>query len=312
MKLRSLVAGAAGAAGAAAITNRALANTAGDLPPALPGDQGTYRWRGMDVSYSELGDPEAPDLLLLHGLNVSASSHEFASVAADLAEEFHVIAPDLPGFGRSDRPPLVYSGSIYEGFVTDFVRDVTDEPIVVASSLSGAYATRAAGDTDVSRLVLICPTDDTMPGERLWLRTLARSPFLGTTLHNLVTSKAAIRYFSADHGYYDERNVDDEHVEYQWKSAHQPRARYAPASFLSGHLDPDVDLGEELAELDIPKTLVWGREAETTPLSEGRTLAERADARLVVIDYTKLLPHVEHPETFMEVVNEELSLAKHE
>ena len=52
----------------------------------------------------------------------------------------------------------------------------------------------------------------------------------------------------------------------------------------------------------IPTTLVWGKNAETTPLSRGHELAERADARLVSIDRSKLLPHVEHPERIVDVV----------
>jgi hypothetical protein len=47
-------------------------------------------------------------------------------------------------------------------------------------------------------------------------------------------------------------------------------------------------------------TIVWGREAEITPLSRGRTLAESADARLVVFDDAKLLPHVEFPAAFLD------------
>ena len=310
MKLRTLLAGAAGAVGATALANRAIAGAAGDLPPGLLGDEGTYRWRGMDVAYAELGDPEDPDLVLFHGVNAAGSNREFDGIAADLAEEYHVLAPDLPGFGRSDRPPLVYSASLYQGFVTDFLRDLTDEPIVLGSSLTGAYAASAARDVDVSRLVLVCPTDDTMPGRRVWLRTLLRSPLVGTALHNAITSKRAIRYFSADHGFFDEENIDEQYVDYHWRAAHQPGARYAPASFVSGFLDPDEDLGDALEAVDAPTTLVWGRETEMSPLEEGRQLAEQADARLVVVDYAKLQPHVEHPDAVLSLLADDLSVTR--
>jgi pimeloyl-ACP methyl ester carboxylesterase len=312
MKLRTLLAGAAGAVGGTALANRAIATAATDLPPGLEGEDGTYRWRGMDVSYAELGDPEDPDLVLFHGVSAAASNREFEGIASGLAEEYHVLAPDLPGFGRSDRPPLVYSGSLYEGFVTDFLRDMTDEPIVLASSLSGSYAASAATDADVTRLVLICPTDSTMPGRRVWLRTLMRSPLVGTAVHNLVTTKPAIRYFTADHGFLDEENIDDEYVEYRWQTAHQRGARFAPASFISGFLDPDIDLKETLAGVDAPTTLVWGRESELSPLDDGRALAEHIDARLVVVDYAKLQPHVEHPDAVLSLLADDLSVAEHE
>lgn len=314
MKLRTVLGGVVGAIGTAAVANAVLARRADDLPPAIEGDQNVYRWRGMDVAYTERGDPDDPDLLLLHGVSAAGSGQEFADVVEEFAEDHHVLVPDLPGFGRSDRPPLIYSPTLYEGFIADFIRDETAEPTAVGSSLTGAYLASAAGkpEVDVARLILISPTTETMPGQRTWLRSILRAPLIGTAITNLVASKPAIRYFSADHGYYDASTITDEQVEYQWQSAHQAGARYAPASFISGYLDPDVDLAEQLIDLDVPTTLVWGRETETTPLSEGRELADRSDARLVVVDYARLLPHAEHPETFAQLLREELSLPEGE
>ncbi|NHN49914.1 alpha/beta hydrolase [Halostella sp. JP-L12] len=302
MKLRRLAAAAAGGLGATALANAALARRADPLDPPLPGDQGTYRWRGIDVAYTEAGDPEDPDVALFHGVNLAGSSREFDAVFDRLAENHHVLAPDLPGFGRSDRPPLLYSASLYESFVADFLADLTADATVVASSLTGAYAVRAAGRTDVSRLVLVCPSADSMGDRDAGRRLLFRLPLVGTAAFNLLASKPSIRYFGADHGYYDASNVPEEEIEYQWQSAHQPGARYAPASFLSGFLGPEMDLEAELAALDVPVTLVWGREAEVNPLSAGRDLAEAADARLVVVDYARLLPHAEHPDQFLDAV----------
>lgn len=302
MKLRSIAGAAVGAVGLTAVANRVLASRAGDLEPPLDGEQGTYRWRGFDISYTEAGSPDDPDLLLLHGINASASSYEFRDIFENLAADYHVIAPDLPGFGRSDRPPLLYSGTLYTTFVADFARDLTDEPIVVASSLAGAYATDAADSVDFAELVLVCPTATTFPGQRAWLRTLVRTPLVGEALYNAVTSERSIRYFNADHGYYDAEKVTDDLVAYQWQTSHQPGARYAPASFLAGFLDLDLDLGNALSKLDEPVTLVWGREARTTPLDGGRKLAEAADARLLVFDEADIQPHVEHPEQFVRQV----------
>jgi len=311
-KLRTAVAVAG--LGVAGVANRALASAGGDLEPAVLGEQRTYRWRGMDVAYTELGDPDDRDLVCFHGVNAAGSSIEFEPLADELAEEYHVIVPDLPGFGRSDRPPLVYSATLYTAFVQEFLADVAEDPIPVASSLTGAFLADAVDDLadPPERLLLICPTADTMPGRRLWLRTLLRSPVVGSALYNAMTSKRALRYFSADHGYYDPDKRSETRLDYQWRSAHQPGARYAPASFLSGYLDPDLDLATALSATDAEVTLLWGREAETTPLSEGRDLADEIDARLVVFDYARLLPHVEHPEEFTETLRSDLLRAEHE
>ena len=302
MKLRTLVGATIGAVGAAAVTNRVLDRQADELAPPLPGESGTYRWRGFDIAYMEAGEPDDDDLVLLHGINAAATSREWRTAFEALAEDYHVVAPDLPGFGRSDRPPLTYSASLYTTFVRDFLTDRSEDATVVASSLTGAYAAAAARNVDISRLVLVCPTADTVPGRRVWLRSLVRTPVLGQAVYNVIGSERSIRYFHDDHGYHDISNLDDETVEYEWQAAHQPGARFAPASFISGHLDPDVDLADLLANLDISITLVWGRETDMPPLSVGRELAETADVALVSVGDSALLPHVEHPDEFRQIV----------
>ena len=57
---------------------------------------------GFNIFYREAGMPGAPKLLLLHGF--PSSSHMFRDLIPLLADRFHIIAPDLPGFGQSDMP----------------------------------------------------------------------------------------------------------------------------------------------------------------------------------------------------------------
>ncbi|MFC7074016.1 alpha/beta fold hydrolase [Halovenus rubra] len=305
MKLRNTLAAVAGSVGATALANRLLASRAEQFTPFLDGDHGTYRWRGFDVAYTELGDPEDDDIILFHGINAASSNHEFAGVAQELAEQYHVIAPDLPGFGQSDRPPLMYSESLYTTFVTDVLEEFGDEPLVVASGLSGSYVAKAAQTVAVDELLLACPTDTTMGDRQVWLRGLARSPILGQGLFNLMVSNRGLEYFQSDHGYYNMEQYTDDVKQYEWLSAHQPGARFAPASFVSGFLDPDEDLGDMLSTVDVPVTLFWGRNSDLLPLSRGRQLAKEVDAGFVVFDRAKLLPHTEHPEQFVETLTQE-------
>lgn len=57
---------------------------------------------GLKIAYREAGDPANPTVLLLHGF--PTSSHMFRNLIPELAENYHVIAPDYPGFGASDMP----------------------------------------------------------------------------------------------------------------------------------------------------------------------------------------------------------------
>ncbi|MFD1641060.1 alpha/beta fold hydrolase [Halohasta litorea] len=308
MSLRKLLGSALAGVGGIVALNRQLRSRAEDLPPALDGRQEPYRWRGMDIAYTAAGDPDDPTLVLLHGINAAGSSGEFREIFGALADDYHVVAPDLPGFGRSDRPPLNYSSTLYTEFVEDFLAEF-DSPAVVASSLTAAYTlgalTKGPTDHDVSDLLLICPTAIAGPKPpKQWLRELIRAPVVGEALFNLIASKPSIRYFNADHGYYDPTKVTEDWQDYEWQTAHQPNARFAPASFISGYLNSDVDLAGAIRSLDVPTTIVWGRDADITPLSDGRELADEADATLVVFDRALLLPHVEFPAEFQDVVGD--------
>ena len=57
---------------------------------------------GVKIFYREAGDPHAPTVLLLHGF--PTSSHMYRNLIPLLADHYHVVAPDLPGFGFSEAP----------------------------------------------------------------------------------------------------------------------------------------------------------------------------------------------------------------
>jgi pimeloyl-ACP methyl ester carboxylesterase len=57
---------------------------------------------GFKIFYREAGRKSAPKLLLLHGF--PSSGHMFRDLIPHLADDFHIVAPDLPGFGQSDMP----------------------------------------------------------------------------------------------------------------------------------------------------------------------------------------------------------------
>jgi pimeloyl-ACP methyl ester carboxylesterase len=85
-----------------------------------------YRTAGVDgltVFYREAGGSDAPTLVLLHGF--PSASHMFRELIPLLADRFHIVAPDLPGFGRSDMPDRGDFNYTFE-HITDVIDRLTE------------------------------------------------------------------------------------------------------------------------------------------------------------------------------------------
>lgn len=79
--------------------------TAASTDEVLPNVRyGTETIGDVEVFYREAGRPGAPQVVLLHGF--PTSSHMFRNLLPELARDFHVLAPDYPGFGLSSAPPV--------------------------------------------------------------------------------------------------------------------------------------------------------------------------------------------------------------
>ena len=90
--------------GALAAMPAAGAGTDSEIPPNVAVAYKTATIEGVEIFYREAGDRGNPTLLLLHGF--PTSSHMFRDLMPALAQDFHLIAPDYPGFGNSEQPPL--------------------------------------------------------------------------------------------------------------------------------------------------------------------------------------------------------------
>jgi pimeloyl-ACP methyl ester carboxylesterase len=81
--------------------------------PAITSKTVTYGNKtvdGLSIAYREAGHPSSPKLVLLHGW--PSSSHQYRNLIPALADRFHLISPDYPGFGNSDTPdPAIFSYS---------------------------------------------------------------------------------------------------------------------------------------------------------------------------------------------------------
>ena len=96
---------------------------------------------GIRIHYAEAGS--GPALVLLHGLSATHANWEYTLAA--FAHRWRVIAPDLPGHGRSEKPDAPYTVDFHAGMVRSLGRALgVDEAVVIGNSLGGQIAAEIA------------------------------------------------------------------------------------------------------------------------------------------------------------------------
>ena len=307
MRLRTWGLGVAGSVGGLAVLNRRLEKV-GEPARLAGGEERRYYWRGWRLAYRVAGEPQAPPVLLVHGVYAGASSYEFRKNFLELARDFRVYALDLLGCGLSERPRRRYGPEDVAAQVEDFAREeIGVQTHLISSSLSAALVVPAAVRSPrlFKKLVLICPTglggSLDQPSGRLGeaIYNLFRAPVLGNSLYHAIVSRRGIRYYLGSMAYHEPESITDELVEDYYHTSHQPGAKYFPAAFVSGKLN--LGLEDRWSRVPHKSFIAWGQEARTTPVSQAQQFTRRNPrAELKIFRNAALLPHDERAETFNE------------
>jgi pimeloyl-ACP methyl ester carboxylesterase len=232
------------------------------LMPALDAEQfavsldGNVTLRGYQGEVSE-GTP----LVLLHSINAAPSAMEIRPLFEHYRDKRPVMAPDLPGFGLSDRPAVSYSAVQYARWIAEWLKDFKSPPDVVVLSLTGEFVARAILEqgTRIRSLTLISPTGmgkaspPSLPdGSRL--ERLLNSPWVGQSLFRALTTKASIRWFlnKAFVG-----PTPEYLVQYAWETARQPGAHLVPLKFLTFSLFTEQAMSRLYSRLTLPCLVLY-------------------------------------------------------
>jgi pimeloyl-ACP methyl ester carboxylesterase len=313
---KAMLAGGAGMAALAAVNASIKRGAAEPDDNALGGETSIYEWRDGNIIYKTAGAERAgAPVIFVHGIGAGVSNFMWRKNFDALAEEFRVYAPDMLGFGLSDKPAGVsYSADLYVELLADFIREVSGAPAhLIAASLGAAYCVRVADEYPelVESLLLVSPTGADnlrarpgMTGAAFY--GLMNSPVLGTSFYNVVASERSIRDYARNQLFYDRRRVTDRLVAHHYATSHLPGAQYAIAAFLSGYLNTDIR--EAFARVTQPVTLVWGKQDTANPLEQAaELLRQNPRAALEIFDRCRLTPPEEDPEKFNALVRRTLN-----
>jgi len=270
------------------MTSQTSAVSTTDIPPLIGGRVATYAWQWQQqpitVAYEILG--EGPVILLLPALSTVSSRSEMADLAKGLASRYQVIALDWPGFGASSRLPLDYRPDLFYQCLSDFVQSQFSEPIMVAAAGHAAgYALRLGAQKPGlwSRIVLTSPTwrgplavMGAPQAIRDGLRELVRSPLVGDALYTLNTAPAFLRWMYQRHVFVDEGTLTPDFVAQKYAITQKQNARYAPAAFVTGTLDPATSREEYVGwarSLLVPLMVVIGQQSPDASKAEMESLS---------------------------------------
>jgi len=113
---------------------------------------------GNKIRYLESGDSKNI-LVLVHGLG--ASAERWNNVIPNFVKHYHVIVPDLIGFGYSDKPIVDYTPDFFSTFLGKFFDALgIKRPNVIGSSLGGQIAAEyaSAHPNNIEKLILVSPS----------------------------------------------------------------------------------------------------------------------------------------------------------
>lgn len=238
-----------------------------------------------------------PSILLVHGIG-AGGARDYRGQIEWLKKSFHVVAPDLPGFGASDKGNLLYSPSNYAGVLKRVAGRFLERPfILVGHSMGAVVALRYAATfpEDVDRLVVI-----DAPG--ILQRVASASQFLAYLGVEFVppaiepTEEIAnlARRFLAPLA----RLRLDPQIILASAQLREMLLGGDPAK-ISGLAVVIEDLRTVLPRVVAPTLLVWGANDELAPPRNGRVLALKLPhSQLQVIEGAAHTPMIETPERF--------------
>jgi pimeloyl-ACP methyl ester carboxylesterase len=259
---------------------------------------------GLRVHYQEAGDSEGKPILLVHGF--ASSTLVWSKVFLEMAAAgLHVIAPDLIGYGYSEKPLRgEYTIEAQARMIVGLMDQLgIGEAVIVGSSYGGAVAATCALDYPdrVDKLVLVGAVNNNAPLKYSLMR-LFGSLVVGDLLGPLLIGSRRLlrlrmkRVYDRHSWVLDERRVEARHRPLRTRATHRAIIRTV-RHWNAERVSLDAHLIKQ------PTLLMWGETDHEVPLGDGERLHQKIEgSRLVIFRECGHLPHEEYPTTFTELI----------
>jgi len=248
--------------------------------------------QGKESARKSKHERQKPKILLLHGWGDSAKGWQH--VVHELANDFQVCVPDLPGFGASQAPPKPWGLTDYAEFITAFLKKTRFTPdIIIGHSNGGAIAIRglAHGVLSADKLVLLSSAGirSEYKGRKKLLRVITKAGKVLT-----YPLPRAVRHRLR-------RQV------YTTVGSDMLVAEHLQETFKKVVTD---DVQADAAVLHIPTLLVYGEADQHTPVQYGRVLHNLiAGSTLEVIGEAGHFAHLDKPAQTLTIIRKFLGVS---
>lgn len=228
-------------------------------------------------------------VICLHGAGAGAVTW-YPSIGA-IAKTFNVIAPDIVGYGESDKPDAAYDRPYFSAWLRDFLDSLgIDRAHIVGLSQGGAIALQFVIENPqmVEKLVLV--DSGALGAKPSFL------PMLGMVWMNVFPSSAANR-FNSSYLLFSPEKRDSNHSEYSIEVLKKPGGKRA---FTQGKGAAVSEISEEmLGQIKNQTLIVWGEDDLLFSVEHAEAAARIIpNAKLLLIKKAGHLPLIDQPEIF--------------
>lgn len=246
-----------------------------------------------NIRYLESGNSDKT-IILLHGLG--ASAERWLQVIPYLAKQYRVIAPDIVGFGLSDKPTLDYTIKFFSNFLDGFINHVSvSRPVsMMGSSLGGRisidYAIQNAHN--VEKMILVSPAGINEEP------TAALNSYIQAVIHP--TPEDARKAFLMMAG--NNRKVEQDVISDFVNRMLLPNSKLSFMSSLLG-LKKSILTQETLGKISSPTLIIWGKDDKVIPIENAIVFSKSIkNSKYVAMEKCGHTPFVDEPELFSKLV----------
>lgn len=254
----------------------------------MPPTEKTSTINGLAVHYWESGDANGYPIVLLHD-GISDAKPQWGEVVPMLADEYHVIAPDLPGFGGS----AVVKGGIdtHVEWLHALLDELDLESVALVGSAFGALLVRAFATKYPKRVpAAILVSGGILPNITPFFAMLARLPVVGEMLFNTI-GKSACSRDSLDKMLHVKNVITEPFVKtVEGNGKNFGRTlRLIAANPIPTEMTPHVST-----------LIMWGQEDKLATPNEAKILQKSIPgSKLSEIEACGHLPQLEEPDVFV-------------